>query len=179
MRMCTCVAHLFDFVKLTPLAFFFFFFPIDFSPSSSEAVNLIAGMTDANKMADKLVKTAMARGTTDKSEHTFTLASTAQGAGQRWPFFFFYFYYFFFLILRSFLFILSCCCPFLLLRVSVCRPWWCACRSERKNSATLHRLRSRPALRPQSSCPPVRALAPRTLLQRLLPSALSRSSSQC
>lgn len=32
-----------------------------------EAVNLIAGMKDANKMAQKLVKTAMQRGTTDKS----------------------------------------------------------------------------------------------------------------
>jgi serine/threonine protein phosphatase PrpC len=35
--------------------------------SDGEAVNLVAGMTDANKMADKLVKTAMQRGTTDKS----------------------------------------------------------------------------------------------------------------
>jgi len=33
--------------------------------TDAEAVNLIAGMTDANKMADKLVKTAMQRGTTD------------------------------------------------------------------------------------------------------------------
>lgn len=35
--------------------------------TDAEAVSLVAGMTDANKMADKLVKTAMARGTTDKS----------------------------------------------------------------------------------------------------------------
>ena len=40
--------------------------------TDAEAVSLVAGMTDANKMADKLVKTAMARGTTDKSVHTDT-----------------------------------------------------------------------------------------------------------
>lgn len=33
--------------------------------TDSEAVNLVAGMKDASKMADKLVKTAMQRGTTD------------------------------------------------------------------------------------------------------------------
>jgi len=33
--------------------------------SDTEAVNLVSGMKDAKKMADKLVKTALARGTTD------------------------------------------------------------------------------------------------------------------
>ena len=66
-----------------------------FFPFSSEAVNLIAGMTDANKMADKLVKTAMARGTTDKSEHTHTRARTVRARGWAALAIFFYFFVFF------------------------------------------------------------------------------------